>query len=75
MDQIVRFLGESPQEFSQDVLQNANHHVLGNKSLQRFDGTIKLSESWRQSLSRIDQKRMMEWTQPVSKEFGYDEMP
>jgi hypothetical protein len=74
MNRVVRFLDESPQEFTPEVLQNATHHILGNVSSRHFDGSIELSESWRETLSRDEQEQMIELTRPLSNQFGYDEL-
>ena len=47
------------------------HHLVGHRSKDRFDGTLRQSLKWKNSLSAAQQVRCLELTRPESTLLGY----
>ena len=69
MDRVFRFLKLS----AQDVVGRLKdpHHIIGNRMLASFDGSIEQDTLWRQHLSCKKQMEVLRRTEPLSSLFGY----
>ena len=69
MGKVFDFIGVEYQ----DVFRPASvHHLVGHRSKDRFDGTLRQSLKWRSSLSAAQQARCLELTRPESNLLGYE---
>ena len=68
MEKLFEFIGAGYQ----DVFRPPSlHHVVGHRSKDRFDGTLRQSMTWRNALSVREQERCLTLTQPESEQLGY----
>lgn len=67
LTQIFEFLGVASPTKPGDT----PHHVIGNRMLAQFDGTIKLDESYMSLMSRSDQLAVLEACEPFGHRYGY----
>lgn len=69
---LCEFLGVKEQDGMNAPVQYAQkHHLLGNKMLLKFDGTVKIDEKWRQLLSNEEKQQIETITSPLMGKFGY----
>ena len=47
------------------------HHLMGNKMVFEFDGTVKLDLSWKERLNPMEANDVLKLTQPLSRTMGY----
>lgn len=73
MRQVFNFLQVEPEEVCHAPLNRRKHHLMGNKMLFEFDGTIKYDTKWQKPLSEREQKTLLTLTKPLSSKFGYVE--
>lgn len=71
MAEVFAFLGAQNEEVARKPDDPAKYHMMGNKMLMSFDGTVRLDESWREAMSEQDQRRILEMTAPLSAACGY----
>lgn len=68
---IFKFLGVLNEDVVRKPGNLEKYHMMGNKMLSVFDGTVRLDDSWKKSVSERDQKRIVEFTAPLSQKYGY----
>lgn len=67
MSKIFEFLGaDLPMKRS-----NTPHHVIGNRMLAKFDGTITLDERYMAVMSKSEQQDVLEACAPLGHRYGY----
>ncbi len=71
MQQVFEFLQVESQHVCQAPVNPRKHHLMGNKMIFQFDGTIKLDNAWKTRISDDDQRRLLALAQPLSSHFGY----
>jgi len=71
MAKLMTFIGVNPEPLLTAPKDPKKHHLMGNKMLSRFDGTIRHDESWREILSASEQEHIRRLTEPLFTEFGY----
>ena len=69
MNEVFHFLGL----LSQDVVvaPREPHHLIGNRMLLEFDGTVKLDTRWNEQMPMARQQDILRRTEPLSSQFGY----
>lgn len=70
---LLSFLGveeEGPLNTAPKDLRK--HHLMGNKMLASFDGTVSLDELWKTSLSDVQKQEILSITHSVFSKFGYE---
>jgi hypothetical protein len=68
IEQIFDFVGVEHQNVFRPPSTN---HLIGNAAKGQFDGTLRQSIKWRQTLSKAEQERCLVSSQPMSRKFGY----
>ena len=71
MAQVCRFLGADAHTVCGPVAFPEKNHVLGNTSRLDFDGTIRQSLAWQETLSAEDERILLSRTRPLSEACGY----
>lgn len=71
MQQVFDFFQVEYQDVFQAPINPQKHHLMGNKMLFQFDGTIKLDNTWQTRVTEDKQKGLLQLTQPLSSTFGY----
>lgn len=71
MIRVFRFLNVEPQQVCRAPVNPSKHHLMGNKMIFQFNGTISADHAWKNRLMAAEQKRVLELTQPLSSRFGY----
>ena len=69
MERAFRFLDVEPQDVV--VAPRQPHHIIGNRMMLEFDGTVTLDTRWRERLSAVQQQAILEKTAPLAGRFGY----
>jgi hypothetical protein len=71
MREVFEFLGVQDENVCTRPLWKEKHHLIGNKMLYTFDGSIRLDESWRERLSSEEQTEVLRLTEPLSGTYDY----
>ena len=71
MARVFNFIGLEPEIVA--VAPKQPHHLIGNRMLLEFDGTVKLDTRWETELSEETQTTILKSTEELSKLFGYAE--
>jgi hypothetical protein len=68
MQKVFAFIGV---EYEDVFHPSGEHHLLGNSSMERFDGTMRKSEKWREELTPDSQAAILSATNPLAQQMGY----
>lgn len=71
MNGLFGFWGIDAEPVCRPVRQAEKHHLMGNKMLFDFDGTVRLDTSWRENLSLPEQQLMLSRSAPLAARLGY----
>ena len=74
LQRIFSSLGVASQDVCKKPVDLSNIHAVGNKMLRSFDGTIKLDLSWRQSVTKEEQDRILEITRLLFEKYAYSQV-
>lgn len=74
MSRVQEFLGLEGDSSRQDIASPQSHHLIGNRMLRQFSGTISNDEAW-MALPQSEQKSIRAATEPLFSRFGYTERP
>ena len=69
MARVFTFLGFENESVVSEL--KTPHHLIGNRMLMSFDGTIKLADEWRTAVSVTDQQTIAARTGELAASFGY----
>jgi hypothetical protein len=75
MREVFDFLHVDYQDVCHAPSNPRKHHLMGNKMLFSFHGTIQGDYSWQDRVPYKDQITLLERTQPFSARFGYTTQP
>lgn len=68
---IIDFLGVEHVDLLATAGEAREQHVIGSRTKQYFDGSVKFSQRWRERLSEDECGRILTGTAPLSRRFGY----
>ena len=68
---ILRFLGVAPEPISVPPRYPVKHHLMGNRMLFSFTGSVTTDERWRQTLSAEDQRQVLRCSGELAEKYGY----
>ena len=71
MDRVFDFMGLASQEVVCPPVDLRKHHLMGNKMLAAFDGSVQADDAWQKTLSPADCQTVMTAAGPLAGEFGY----
>lgn len=71
MQRVFAFLGVPYEDVARCARSPAAAHIIGNKMIRTFDGTITLDLSWRETVSQREQAALIEQTSPLFASYGY----
>ncbi len=71
MNTLFRFLDLPDQNVCTAPRDPNKHHLIGNKMLRTFDGTIRLDTSWRRRLDAAETATVFRITESVARRYGY----
>jgi len=75
MAQVFSFLGVENQDVCRPPVNPDKHHMMGNRMLFSFDGTVRLDTAWQQQISTEDQDLLVKLTYPLFTASGYSHGP
>ena len=75
MAQVFSFLGVEDQDVCGPPADPEKHHIMGNRMLFSFDGSLRLDTAWQQRLSADDQEVLVKLTYPLFAASGYSHKP
>jgi len=68
---LLRFLGLSPEPLVQAPRSPEKHHILGSQMLRTFTGEVTLDERWRVSFTDEEQAAVLHAAGPLAETYGY----
>ena len=68
---IFNFYGYEYEDVITAPKYSKKHHLMGNKMVFEFDGTVKLDLSWKERLNPMEANDVLKLTQPLSRTMGY----
>ena len=72
MRKIFKHFGVGYENVFCPPINPLKHHLIGNRgTLERFDGEVRCDDTWRTTLSKEEQKEILELTYPLSDKYGY----
>ena len=71
MEGIFDFMGLPHQSVVKRPDDPRKHHLIGNNTLQKFDGEVRLDQRWQTTLSTPDQKLAVRQAGNMFESFGY----
>jgi hypothetical protein len=72
LEKVQQFFGVEPEQLTVPSRFESKRHLVGNRSaINRFDGHLKLDESFREKLSATEQSDILKRTNPLAARFGY----
>jgi hypothetical protein len=71
MDRVFHFLGVEPQAVVGPPREEKKYHLMGNRMLHSFDGTVRLDASWRKHLTVGEQEVTLRIAGSLAQRFGY----
>ncbi len=69
MNKVFSFLGLEEQDVAHAPTEP--HHLIGNRMLYEFDGTVNLDTRWQQQMTASRRIEVLEGTRGLATEFGY----
>jgi hypothetical protein len=71
MTEIQKFFGLPVQDVLHLTTNADMKHIIGNRMIENFNGTVELDTRWASELDKRDQQKIVELTEPLFSYFGY----
>ena len=71
LNDIFDYFQASPADVIRKPDKGIKGHLLGNKMLHTFDGTVRLDTTWRKALPSSEQVDLFKRVEPIAKQYGY----
>lgn len=71
LERILEFIEAEPQALIAPPQHPEKHHLMGNRMLFTFDGTVRLDEAWRERLTVDEQRLVLARAGELARKLGY----